>query len=38
MRTISDKGVGNNVSLHSQGNQLSEISQEDEEIQMGPEA
>lgn len=27
MRTISDKGVGNNVSLRSQGNQLSEISQ-----------
>ena len=36
LQTISDKAVGNNVSMRSQGNQLSDISQEDEEVQMGP--
>ena len=30
IQTISEKGVGANASMRSQGNQLSEISQEDE--------
>ena len=36
-QTLSDKSISAYVSMHNQSNQLSVISQEDEEVQMEPE-
>lgn len=36
-QSLSDKSVSARVSMHNQSNQLSVISQEDEEVQMEPE-